>query len=197
MASAAALGGEEALRYSRVAIWLHWIIALLVVSNLLLGFYHEDFGKAAERWMMCFHKSIGFTVLALTLARLAWRLGHRPPPFDPVMKRWEARLAGLIHGLFYLLLLAIPITGWLLASTNGRVTSWFGLFDIAPLPVSRARDVHELFEEVHELLGKLMIGLIVLHVAGAAKHHLERPPPPDRTDGAVGFIGAADRGPAP
>jgi cytochrome b561 len=173
MATAAALGGEEALRYSRVAMWLHWIITALVVTNLLLGLYHDDFGKPAEVWIMFYHKATGLTVLALTLARLAWRLGHRPPPFDPVMKRWEVRLAGLIHGLFYVLLLAIPITGWILTSTNGRVTSWFGLFDVAPLPVSRARDVHELFEEVHEILGKLMIGLIVLHVAGAAKHHLD------------------------
>lgn len=171
MATAAALGGDEVLRYSRVAMWLHWIIAALVVTNLLLGFYHDDFGKAAERWMMFFHKATGITVLGLTLARLAWRLGHRPPPFDAVMKRWEVRLAGLIHALFYVLLLAIPITGWILTSTSGRVTNYFGLFEIAPLPVSRDRDVHELFEEVHELLGKLMVGLIVLHLAGALKHH--------------------------
>src|SRR5688500_14145507 len=82
-------------RYSRVAIWLHWIIAGLIIANLLLGFSHEEFGKAAERQIMWFHKSIGLTVLALTLGRLAWRLGHRPPAFDPVMKQWEMRLARL------------------------------------------------------------------------------------------------------
>lgn len=172
-AAAAALGGEEALRYSRLAIWLHWLIAALLIANLFLGFYHEDFGKAATPWMMFFHKAIGLSVLALTLVRLAWRLTHSPPPFDACLKPWEAGLAKLIHAFFYLFLLAIPITGWMLSSSSNRATSFFGLFDVGPLPVSRSDEAHDLFEEVHEILGKLMIGLILLHVAGAAKHHLQ------------------------
>jgi cytochrome b561 len=173
MASAAAVGAEEALRYSRVAMWLHWIIALLLIGNLFLGLFHEDFSKPVRTEMMFYHKAIGMTVLGLTLVRLAWRVMHRPPPFDPVLKRWEVGLARLIHALFYVLLLAIPLSGWILTSTSDRSTSFFGLFDIAPLPVSRARDVHELFEEAHEILGKVMIGLILLHVAGALKHHFD------------------------
>jgi cytochrome b561 len=168
---AAALGGGEALRYSRVAMWLHWLIALLLVANLALGLFHEDFSKPVRVEMMFYHKAIGMSVLALTLVRLAWRLGHRPPPFDPVLERWEVRLARLIHALFYVMLLAIPITGWILSSTSARATNFFGLFDIAPLPVSRDHDFHELSEEVHGILGKLMIGLILLHLAGALKHH--------------------------
>jgi cytochrome b561 len=161
------------VRYSRTAIWLHWIIALLLVANLLLGLYHEDFGKPAEAWLMFFHKSIGMSVLALTIVRLLWRVTHRPPAFDPAMRRWEIGMATLIHWLFYLLLIAIPLSGWLLSSTSNRVTNYFGLFEIGPLPISRDRDVHEAFEEIHEILGKVMIGLIVLHVAGALKHHFE------------------------
>ena len=160
-------------RYSTVAVWLHWIIALLLVTNLFLGFFHGDFGGLTERWMMFFHKAIGITVLALTLVRLVWRRTHRPPPADAALKRWEARLAAAVHWGFYLLLIAIPLTGWILSSTSNRATDYFGLFEIAPLPVSRSDEAHELFEEVHELLGKLAIGLIVLHVAGALKHHLE------------------------
>ena len=160
-------------RYSTVAVWLHWLIAFFVIANLLLGFYHDDFGKAAERSIMWWHKSIGLTVLVLTVARLAWRLGHRPPPFDPVMKPWEIRLASLIHWLFYLMLVLIPLSGWLVASTGrSPTTSWFGLIDVPPLPL-RGEEAHELMEEVHEILAKLMIGLIVLHVAGALKHHFE------------------------
>jgi cytochrome b561 len=160
-------------RYSTVAIWLHWLIAGLLVVNLLLGFYHEDFSRPVRSSMMWWHKSIGLTVLALTIARLGWRLGHRPPPFDPVMKWWEIRLATLIHWLFYLMLVLIPLSGWLVASTGrSPVTSWFGLFDVPPLPL-RGEDAHELMEEVHEILAKLMIGLIVLHVAGALKHHFQ------------------------
>jgi cytochrome b561 len=171
--AAAAMAGEEAARYTRVAVALHWIIALLLIGNILLGFYHEDFGKAAAGWLMFFHKAIGMTVLGLTLARLAWRLTHRPPTFDPVLKRWERGLAHAIHWLFYAMLIGIPLSGWMMSSSGGRMTSFWGLFNIAPLPVPRSHDARELFEGAHEILAKVTIGLILLHVAGALKHHLE------------------------
>lgn len=173
MASAAGLGGEEVLRYSRVAMWLHWLIAALLVVNLLLGFFYDEFGKPATPWLMWFHKSIGITILALTLVRLGWRLTHRPPPFDAVMKRWEAGLARLIHGLFYVALLVVPLTGWAASSAAGREPSWFGLFNVGLLPVASGDDSYEFFEDAHELLAKLTIGLVFLHVAGALKHHFE------------------------
>ncbi len=173
MASAGDPVGLSAMRYSRVAMWFHWTIAALAVLNIFLGFYHEDFGKAARAWMMFIHKSTGVTVLGLSLARLLWRLGHRPPPFDAVLRPWEATLARITHWLFYGLLIAIPITGWMLSSTSDRPIDFFGLFEIGTLPVSRSHAMHETMEEVHELLGKLMIGLILLHVAGALKHHLQ------------------------
>ena len=160
-------------RYNAPAIALHWIIAALIVANLFLGFFHESFGKAATPWLMFYHKSFGMTVLGLTLARLAWRLTHRPPAFDPVLKSWERGLARLIHALFYLALIVLPLSGWLLSSTGGRVTNFYGLFDIAPLPISRSDETHELFEEMHELLGFGMLGLLGLHVAGALKHHFD------------------------
>jgi cytochrome b561 len=159
-------------RYSTVAIWLHWIIAALIVVNLLLGLYHEDFARPVRAWMMFFHRSIGISVLVLSLARLAWRLGHKPPAFDPVLKKWEIGLATFIHWLFYLLLIAIPISGWLLSSTNGKPFSFFGLFDMPLLPL-RGHDAHEVMEGAHEILGKAMIGVIALHLAGAFKHHFD------------------------
>ena len=171
MASAAAMTGEETARYTSVAVALHWIIAALLIGNIVLGFAHESFGKAATPWMMFFHKSIGMSVIALTLARLAWRLGHRPPAHDAALKAWERGLASFIHWLFYVMLLAIPLTGWLLSSSGGRVTSFWGLFGIPPLPISK--ESGDLFEDMHELLAKLTIGLVILHVAGALKHHFE------------------------
>jgi cytochrome b561 len=80
-------------RYSRVAVWLHWLIAALIALNLLLGFFHDDFERPVRSPMMNVHKATGFTILLLTLARIAWRLGHRPPAFDPVLKAWEVGLA--------------------------------------------------------------------------------------------------------
>ena len=169
----ATLAAPNLDRYSRTAVWLHWIIALLIVANLLLGFFREDFDKPVRAAMMSLHKPIGLTILALTFARIAWRLGHRPPPFDPVMKAWERGVARLVHWLFYLLLLALPLSGWMIVSTNNRSTSWFGLFDIPPLPGPRGEDIHEFFEEAHEFLAYAMLVLLALHVGGALKHHLE------------------------
>jgi cytochrome b561 len=173
-AGAAALDYDGA-RYSRGAVWLHWIIAGLIVVNLALGFLHEDFARPTRSVMMGWHKSIGFTVLGLTLVRIAWRLGHRPPAFDPVLKRWEAGLARLVHTLFYVLLLAIPLSGWLIVSTGMKVnpTRFFWLFDIGALPVAPSEGLHDFAEETHELLGYAMLLLLVLHVGGALKHHLD------------------------
>lgn len=89
------------------------------------------------------------------------------------MKRWEAGLAALIHWLFYVALIAIPLSGWLLSSSGHRVTSFFGLFDIAPLPIARSDVIRDIFEKAHELLAWSMILLLALHVAGALKHHLD------------------------
>ena len=173
MASAAAIGALEPARYSRVAILLHWVIAALILVNLYLGLFHEDMSKPVRATMMFYHKSIGLTVLALTVARLAWRLGHRPPPYDAALKRWEVVLARATHWTFYILLLALPLTGWLLVSTGGRATSLFGLFDVPALPVSHADGPHDLFESLHTLFGYAMLLLVVLHVAGALKHQME------------------------
>lgn len=164
--------GQSAVRYSRVAMWFHWVIAALVIVNLLLGLYHEDFSREARSWMMFFHKATGLTILALSLLRLAWRIGHRPPPLDAVLRPWEALLARTTHWLFYVLMIAMPLTGWSLSSSSNRPVDYYGMFEIAPLPVPRSDDMHDALEEAHELLGKLMIALILLHVAGALKHHL-------------------------
>lgn len=165
--------GLATLRYTRGAIAFHWLIAALVAVNLLLGFLNDDLGRAARAWLMFFHKATGITILALSVARLGWRLGHRPPAFDAVLAGWERALARLVHALFYVLLIGLPLSGWLLSSSSGRATDWFGLIDIPPLPVSRSDDAHDALEDAHEWIAKGMIGLILLHVAGALKHHLQ------------------------
>lgn len=170
MATAAAMAGTEAARYTRTAIALHWIIAALIVANLFLGFFHESFGKAATGVLMTLHKSFGFTILALSLARLAWRLAHRPPGPGAVMERWEAMLAGLTQWVFYGLMIALPLTGWILSSGNGRATNFYWLVRIPALGVSKATGRQ--FADVHEWLGWTMLVLLLLHVAGAMVHQL-------------------------
>ena len=171
-AGAVALDYEQA-RYSKVAILLHWAIALLIILNWPLGYFRGAFPRDWQ--IITLHKSIGFTVLALTLVRIGWRLAHRPPAFDPVLKRWETGLAHAVHMLFYLLLLALPISGWVMGSagTRGGTTSYFWLFPIGPLPIAQSEELHDSMEALHGLMGWAMLALVILHVAGALKHHLE------------------------
>jgi cytochrome b561 len=171
MASAVAMTGMEEARYTRVAVALHWLIAALIVVNLVIGFFHDDVSKASQPTVMTIHKSIGFSVLALSLARLAWRLTHRPPAADAVLKRWEATLAALTQWVFYALMIALPVTGWVLTSGGGRATKFFWLFTIPPLGVDKATGKE--FGEIHEYLGWTMLVLLLLHVAGALTHQLQ------------------------
>ena len=153
-----------------VAIWFHWVIALLVIVNLAVGILH-DAVPALRSWMGA-HKAIGITVLVLTAGRVAWRLGHRPPPLPARTPVWEMGLAHVAHGALYLLLVAMPLTGWLMVSGTDtrRPLDWFGLFDIPYLPVSQAAGGFG--RDTHGLLGWLMLALVALHIGAAVRHHL-------------------------
>ncbi|TXC68794.1 cytochrome b [Sphingorhabdus soli] len=160
----------ETARYGRVAIWFHWILAALVIANIAIVELTEDASRAVRGEWMGTHKSIGIAVLAVTLGRIAWRLAHTPPPQPATMKRWEVLFSKTVHGLFYFLLLALPLTGWIFASTNGKPINFFGLFDISALPVSSSKDLREQFESIHKLLGNAMLYLAILHILAALKH---------------------------
>lgn len=155
-------------RYSKVAIFLHWTIAIALAFQLGLGFFMP--GDASGFAAFQLHKSVGITILLATILRLGWRLIHRPPP--PLETGWEAKLATAVHVLFYFLLLAIPLTGWILVST-ARVeipTLLYGTIPWPHLPVPGS--LHEFSEEAHELMSFLAIALIGLHVAGVVRHEL-------------------------
>jgi len=162
----------ERSTYSRVAIWLHWIIALLVIANVALVFAHEAVEGPFSRTLMNWHKANGITVLALTLVRLGWRLAHRPPPYPQGVAGWERAASKLVHWSFYVLLVALPLSGWLWMSAAevARPISWFGLFTVPFLPVGRGEDASDAFHEAHEFMGLLTIGLVLLHVGAALKH---------------------------
>lgn len=155
-------------RYSHVAIALHWTIALLVIANLAIGLLHDTLLKGT----IPLHKSIGILVLALSIVRLLWRLTHRPPPLPASVKGWEKGLAHLTHWLFYLLMILIPLSGWVFTSAGDkpRPLVFFGLFTVPALPVGPDKSIHDMVSERHEQLAYLMIGLICLHVAAVLKH---------------------------
>ena len=156
-------------RYSGVAMILHWLIALLIVLNFAAAWIAETVPRAERMQIMSNHKSIGLTVLILTVVRIAWRLTHRPPAFQRTLQPWERTLATAVHSLFYILMIGMPLTGWAMVSAGGSV-SVFGLFSIPALPVPTSDAAGGTFHDVHVRLAWLMLGLFVLHVLGALKH---------------------------
>lgn len=162
-------------RYSTVAIILHWIIAGALLFQIILGNSMEGPRDAARFSIYQLHKSIGITILLLTLVRIAWRITNRPPPLSSTLKWWERRLARFTHSGFYALLLAFPLSGWLIVSTSKIAvpTRLFGVVPWPHIPVADAlrRPVHKISELSHELLVYGTLALIALHIAGALKHH--------------------------
>jgi len=153
-------------RYSSVAILLHWAIALALGFQLALGFSMPKDERGFALFQL--HKSVGITILLLTLARVAWRLTRRPPP--AVEGGFQGFLAKAVHTLLYVFMVAMPLTGWAVVSTS-RIeipTVFWGVIPWPHLPLPGS--LNEAFEETHELLAWIGIALIALHVAGALRH---------------------------
>ena len=160
-----------AWRYSFIARALHRIVALLIVFTTALGWrmlFIEKEPGAAEWFDL--HRSIGLTIFSLVALRLVWRLAHSPEPLPSSLPRWQRGLASVTHWLLYLLMVVIPITGYLGASHTKSGVAWFG----RPTPAWATPD-HDLAEQlffVHGTLVWVLVALVALHVAGALKHWL-------------------------
>lgn len=158
-------------RYTRGAIAFHWSIALLVIVNLFVGLLHDSLLAGLPGGGIPLHKSIGFTVLVLTLGRIAWRWTHPAPRFPPGMARRDKVAARISHFSFYALLLLLPMSGWVMVSGEAKryPLDWFGLFKVPYLPVTRAAG--DSADGAHLVLGYLMLALVAIHVAAALRHH--------------------------
>ncbi len=170
-------------RYTRTAIVLHWLIAIGIIGNIALAWIWPYAADESVRPMIDFHKSLGITVLGLVLMRILWRLTHQPPTMAQGYKPWEVRTAHIVHWLLYLVMFAMPLTGWIMDSAWKDAATHpmqlFGLFEWPRLgfimnldPVTREK-VHTVFGAGHGLTAKLVYALVVLHVVGALKHQLE------------------------
>ncbi len=169
-------------RYSMVAIVLHWAIALAIIGMIFLGWWMGDalHAKGASESVRRLgydltqtHKSIGITILALSLARIVWRLSHPAPPLPAEMDKTSRLIARAVHGAFYILMLAMPLSGWALvsASKTGVATTWFKLFNIPHWPLPRTDALSDILENVHGKAAWVMLALLALHVAAALMHH--------------------------
>ena len=159
-------------RYSRTAMGLHWLMAVLVIGLIGWGLWMSDLPKGPERgWAIGIHKSFGMLALMLVFVRLGWRLGHRPPP-NRMLTAIETRLANAAHHLLYVLLVVVPGMG--LTSVN--FTKYPLKFFAIEVPKAGWPDeaLNTLFSTTHKFLAWTLIALIVLHVAAAIRHTIRR-----------------------
>lgn len=160
-------------RWGPVSQFLHWLIVLLIFGLGAVGLIMVELPRSPRYfWVYDLHKSLGIAVIALVLLRLAWRVFAGAPHPVPGTPRWQERIAAATHGLLYVLVFAVPLSGWLFDSFSGlRPLRWFGLFRV---PKLAAPDAHleELFEEAHEWLFWVLIAVVAMHAGAALYHHL-------------------------
>jgi cytochrome b561/polyisoprenoid-binding protein YceI len=164
--------------YTAGAKILHWLIALLIIGMLAVGWTMNSLPNGTLKFSLFqWHKSFGITVLLLSLCRLVWRLTHPAPPLPSDMPGWEKFAARATHVLFYVLIIAMPLLGWVMVSASplGLPTILFGVIPWPHLPViptlENKKEVGHMAAEAHGFLAYALAGLLVLHVGAALKHH--------------------------
>ena len=162
---------NTAAQWGSLSKTFHWLIVLLLIGQGILGLTMGDFPRETRMELTNLHKSIGITILMLAVARLLWTLFNGRPAPAPGVTPLQHKLAMAGHVLLYVLLFALPITGWLLTSYADRPASWFGVFEL-PRLVGENHDLHEMFEERHEQLFWLLMLVAVGHAGAAIYHHL-------------------------
>lgn len=167
-------------RYSKVAIVLHWTIALMILGLIAFGVLMTQEWMPNRFELYQWHKSFGITVLILSLFRLAWRLSHKPPPLPDNLPPWQKYASHATHGMFYGLMVGMPLLGWAMVSASELPipTVLFGLIPLPNMPgVAEGQALADRFRWLHEIGAKLFIGLLFLHIGAALKHHfMDRDP---------------------
>lgn len=174
---------SEANRWGAGARALHWIMAVLIICLGLVGLYMSDLPNSPQKIKIyAMHKSIGLTVLALLVLRLAWRMADRRPDEVP-MPRWQALAARGVHGLLYVLMFALPLSGWLYNSASGYPLQWFSLFNLPSLSGGADPELKGLAHDIHVYGFYLLVLALLAHIGGALKHHFI-----DRDDALVRML---------
>ncbi len=161
-------------QYHPIAKILHWTVAGLIVTQYVLANLGEqaaEAGNIVQRIaLVANHKSVGITILGLALLRIGWRIFNPPPALPASMPGWQRGASAVSHWSLYGLLLALPITGWMMSSAAAFSVSYFSLFTLPDL-VAPAEALKDRLHAVHELLAKALFALAMLHILAALKHH--------------------------
>lgn len=159
-------------RWGAVSQAFHWLIVIGILAMAIIGLTMVEMHSSPDKVRMyALHKSIGLTILALVTLRLLWRLYAGSPPQIATIPHWQKRIADLSHIGLYVLLFAVPLSGWVMNSYSGFPLWWFGLFRV-PALVGRNHDLHELTETVHQTLFWILIALVLVHAGAAVFHHM-------------------------
>jgi cytochrome b561 len=169
---------DEFQRFTYIAIYFHWIVATLILTNILIAWQFPLLQGALRAAVFQVHKSIGITVLLLSVLRLAWRMLNPPPPFASTMRAWEKESSKIVERGFYFIMLALPLTGWALSSASDLhvpivlfgVVHWPDIPLIGTLPFDQKLGVYGFSVAAHHLLAKITYGLVALHVLAALRH---------------------------
>jgi cytochrome b561 len=158
-------------RWGAIAQLLHWLIVLFIVAQFTLATLFDELPAGAKKLtLLSRHKSIGITILVLALLRLAWRWNNPTPTLPDTLKPYERALARLTHRLLYVLLFAVPLSGWLMSSARGFPVSWFGFFQLPDL-VPKNKALYGALLTTHEILAWTLGIVATVHLLAALKHH--------------------------
>lgn len=157
--------------YNGIAKTFHWLVFVLMSGAFVVGFYMGDLPLSPTKLqLVSWHKWCGVTIFFLVLLRLTWRLMNPPPLQTATMPQWQVQASEIVHRLLYLLMLAMPLSGWLMSSAKGVPTVWLGLIQLPDL-LEKNKPLGKALEEVHETIGYMILTLVTLHVLAALKHH--------------------------
>lgn len=163
----------EIQRYNSTAIVIHWLMAIMILVMIALGFYMTGLekGSAERSWFFGLHKSIGLTLAILVIIRLIWKIRSKSPALPDYVAPLQRKLATATHHLLYLMMFIQPVSGYISSSFSGYKTRFWGI----PLPHwgSKQPELNQLFSEIHEISAFCLITLLCLHIAGVI-YHLHR-----------------------
>ena len=158
-------------RWGALSQFFHWLIVALLILQVTLALMADDLPASARKLsLLARHKSVGFTILVLAAFRLGWRWANPTPHLPASLKPYEVTLARTSHALLYLLLFAVPLTGWTMSSARGFPVSWFGFFQLPDL-VPKSKPLYDALVTTHVTLAWSLVALASLHAGAALRHH--------------------------